>query len=319
MPHRAVRRIFGEPERGRLVPHHLLTGWTGRLEIAWTFERERLVVIGAGWFRVEEQQEAAPRRAVAAVHRRRPGPAQAGQARPPLLAAEIVRRGAGRLPVLPGSSLKGAVRQAYELLSPSCVPGNRDACRVRPKDDRSPQLCPACSLFGAPGVGGRLAFGEATPVGPDAAQRVGLVAVPTAWAPRRPAPGAVRVYGQGKAVGQDGSSAPAPEQTWAAWGEFRSRLRVVNASDKELGLLFAALGLGAEGPSVRVGRKKFHGFGAARVAVVGAERHYSELERIHLDKDEAAAWASDLAGRALADPQRREAWEALHEALRAGG
>jgi CRISPR/Cas system CSM-associated protein Csm3 (group 7 of RAMP superfamily) len=49
--------------------------------------------------------------------------------------------------IVPGSSLKGVARSYAEALSPSCVPGELDACA---SGDR---LCPACAIFGAAGHG----------------------------------------------------------------------------------------------------------------------------------------------------------------------
>jgi hypothetical protein len=234
---------------------------------------------------------------------------------PPEILAEIVRRGSDGVPVLPGSSLKGAVRQVYELLTASCRLVRREACRVKPKD-HEPRVCPACSLFGAAGLGGRLGFGEAEPVS-GAQQGPRIVKTPVAWQPRRWEEGTVRVYDRQKAVGEDRAPAREVEPTWAVAGRFRSRLRLVNASGEELGLLFASLGLGAPSPSIRLGGKKYHGLGAVDVLLERSVRSHPTREV--LEGPDLSAWAGRLVQQWVeAVKPRRDAWEALHEALRAG-
>ena len=153
MAFEAIPRAYLEVTRGAFVPHsRFLDGrWSGVLEVVWTIDAAHPVVIGAGWFGLESGMTY--KGASLGPHAKKPPPQK-----PPEIVAEIVRRGSGRVPVLPGSSLKGALRQVYELLTPSCQLVRGEACRARAKD-ASPQVCPACSLFGAAGLGGRFVFG----------------------------------------------------------------------------------------------------------------------------------------------------------------
>lgn len=246
MAHEALRPAFPGPERQAAVSHarYERSRFTGVLHLSWRIPRAHPVAIGAGWLDLFMP----------------PG-------KPEAPIADIARRGDERLAVLPGSSLKGAVRQVYELLTPSC---RLDlACRVD-ADEARPRICPACSLFGAGGLAGRAAFGEAVPASDDAAE-VLAVPVPTAWPPRKWQPRTVRAYDLDRAVDRQGAARPTPEWTWAVAGSFASRLRLTNASLEELGLLFAALGVGAAGAGIRLGGKRFHGLGAASVTVERAD------------------------------------------------
>lgn len=115
----------------------------------------------------------------------------------------------------------------------------------------------------------------------------------------------------------DGKPAPDAESVWTIWGDFDSEVRLVNASDEELGLLFAALGVGAPSPMVRLGGKKYHGFGAADVELLGAAQAHPE--RISIEPAAVKTWAEGLARRAITGVEaRRIAWEDLHTVMSRG-
>lgn len=321
MAHKAVAKAFpGPPAKTSFVPRNVFLPdrWTGRVDLELVFTQAAPLVVGAG--RHDHYVKETPRRLQKVrlgrklIVREEPGTKEQ------FLIAEIVRRGKDQVPVLPGSSLKGALRQVYELLTPSCEPGQRGgrSCSARPRD-ADPEVCPACSLFGAMGVAGRLGVQEAEPsTGPESVKTL-IRRVPTAWEAQRPVPGSYRFYDPQRAAGRDREPRPEVEATWAAWGRFRTHLRLVNASPDELGLLFASLGIGQDGaaPSLRVGGKKFHGFGGAQVRVLAARQTHPE--RRQWTGEEAAAWAVALRDAALDhEPPRREAWEALRGALAAG-
>lgn len=312
MAHSAIRPAYstGDPRRGPLVPHDRWDPerWTGLLELHWVIPKEHPVVIGAGWQRVEEDRRVAPRRTVGGL--RIGGEPEIRRS----LVAEIVRRGNRQTPVLPGSSLKGAVRQVYELLTPSCILGlhrKSARCQVTSKQIHG-KLCPACSLFGALGYAGRLAFGEATPL----PKQLFLTKkqVPNAWGKQKPVKGHVRVYDLSPDRDQNDELRKTPETTRAVAGLFKSRVRVVNASKEELGILLLAAGLKApSSPGLRLGGKKFHGLGAVTPKLVIADEYHPHYRRF--ENEVLAAWAGPLVGAALEDEERRRAWEALHAAI----
>ncbi len=310
MPNRKIRRAYDGVEKQAFVPQHRFDPFgdgrgTGWIRVRWRIDPQHPVVIGAGWYELDKPKvfvrsydpSLGPRR----VSKR---PLASPQ---PEVVAEIVRRGPERMPVLPGSSLKGAVRQVYELLTPSCQQGYDSLCRVKASDS-SPEICPACSLFGTGGLGGRLAFGEAEPA--DAAWRQALpkVRTPTPWDPTKFEARTLKVYSQAKGEREE------IEHSWSVSGHFASRLKYVNASDRELGLLFASLGLGAGSPMLRLGGKKYHGMGGVDVTIESIEQRYpAEISRTG---EEAEEWAQGLASLALRENTGcKRAWDELHAAL----
>lgn len=294
MGHKAIRPAYGDQidTRGRFVPHDrfLPNRWTGVVEVRWKIDPAHPVVIGAGWFARETTEHG------------------------PEVVAEIVRTDPERTPVLPGSSLKGAVRQIYELLTPSCRLERGQACRVSPRHTH-PRVCPACSLFGAAGLGGRLAFGEARPEVEGWRDHLRVVQTPAAWQPRHAPRGTVKVYNLGKSTEPDGQPRREKERTWCVAGDFRSRLRLVNASDEELGILFAALGLGSVKARLRLGGKKFHGLGAVEVELVEARETHPQ--RRSLTGPDATAFARGRTDQALEPEERRRTWDAVQKAAAA--
>jgi hypothetical protein len=124
----------------------------------------------------------------------------------------------------------------------------------------------------------------------------------------------VRVYDLRKDVARPGEPPRESERIWTIWGDFESDLRLLNAADDELGVLFAALGFTGASPMIRLGGKKYDGLGAVDVALGGAREACPE--RRTLDPAAAQSWAEELAGKALdASPERRPTWEALHAVL----
>lgn len=287
MAYEPILPVTLEVERGVPVPQSrfLRDRWTGILHLRWTIDPAHPVAVGAG----------------------RLGLHSPSRARPAELIAEIVRRGADRLPVIPGSSIKGAVRQVYEIFTPSC--------RLDPACSVQHGVCPACSLFGAAGLAGRVAFGEAEPAVAAGGRPPLPIAekVPVARLPRIAREGTVRFYDSRPMKTREGDDAPCVEWTWAVAGTFRSSLRLWNASRREIGLLLVALGVGARGPSLRVGGKKFHGLGAARIAVEKAERLHGELPLPSPLFSLVQEMFRDSTGESLKEPTR--VWNELHFCL----
>jgi hypothetical protein len=280
MGHEAIHPASPEPRQSPVLLDRL-TGWTGVLEVHLKATREHPLVIGSGLLLLES----VPR------------------TRRTDLVADVVRRGPNQVPVLPGSSLKGAVRQVYELLTGSCGLPEGKGCN--PRDP----VCPACSLFGTLGLAGRVSLGEATPLEGDYEIR----RTPTPWLAQKPVEETTRVYDQKKAVSLDGPREEI-ESTLAIWGTFLFGLRLMNASDDELGLLFASLGIGAPSPMLRLGGKKYHGFGAVDVGITYALQMYPG--RKILENPQLQDWVHERTEQAFRQtPERRAVWEALHDRL----
>ena len=198
-----------------------------------------------------------------------------------VVVAQGTRR--GRVHILPGSSLKGAVRSLVEALSPSCVrvTGGRSRkalpAPLAPCSDAD-RLCPACRLFGMSGrgkenYGGQVSVEDAVMV---SGQPV-LVRTPLLWAPARSPRGLPERYMAGdRAVGRKfyfhGTPARGTDARIAAGSGsvFETRIHFENLTEGELGLLLAALGQHPGYPFLlKVGAGKPVGMGSLEVHLRG--------------------------------------------------
>ncbi len=86
--------------------------------------------------------------------------------------------------VIPGSSLKGAVRAVLEAISNSCVSQRHRSESVRSTHvlcDSDGPVCPACRLFGSTRRRGRVHFSDAVPVGDVKGE---VIKIAELWPPR---------------------------------------------------------------------------------------------------------------------------------------
>ena len=177
--------------------------------------------------------------------------------------------------LIPGSSIKGAVRSIVEAITRSCVrvtrvktqliPGEYAPCNRREEHKRSDgkkELCLACRLFGAQDYQGHVSFEDAVaPRGSASA-----VGTPPLWSPLGGGEEAKRYkrYGElpqrylddttRKARGRKfyyHRSVPSKEQTQRAFDtriciksgtELPLRIHFLNLSEAEMGVLLTALG-----------------------------------------------------------------------------
>jgi len=186
-------------------------------------------------------------------------------------------------PVLPGASLKGALRSLVEAISPSCVavsagatrfavPGNLRRCAQAEK------LCPACRLFGMSGSGQENYLGQVS-VEDAVLEDGGLVIVrtPLLWAPARGRRGLPARYlagrqARGRKFYYHSQPAAGPDARIAVriGSKLRTRLHFENLTPGELGLLIAALGQHPGYPFFpKVGAAKPVGLGSVEVFVDG--------------------------------------------------
>ena len=269
---------------------------SGVFDLTWTIRETSPVVIGSGEVEVARNNR---------------------------LIAGHVRRENG-MPVLPGTSLKGAVRQLYEMLTPSCDPTNRKAPPDRRACDIKPhhqvlRLCPACAMFGAGGFAGRVSFGEARPLSREAV-RIDVREAVVGHTPGRDRWGHYKLYGRARRGGRrsgpprrDGQRTVEPVE--CVMGTFTSKLKLVNVTDREIGLLVGAMRAWGTPFSVMLGGRKYDGFGEA-IVVLSRWREKAPQRR-ELDEAECKAWAwNDLfVEHALTHPDCGEAWERIQNAL----
>ncbi len=192
-------------------------------------------------------------------------------------------QGSQRVPVLPGSSLKGALRSLVEALSPSCIAVSSGATRFaipRPlaRCSQVESLCPACRLFGMSGAGrdnylGQVSIEDAVLV-PDQGG-LALVRTPLLWAPARGRSGLPKRYlkgpvAKGRKVYLPSRPATGPDARLVlkTGSVLKTALHFENLSPAELGLLIIALGLHPEYRFLpKIGAGKPVGLGSVEVAV----------------------------------------------------
>lgn len=191
------------------------------------------------------------------------------------------------VPVVPGTSIKGAVRAVFEALTPSCEVFDRGACRV----GRPPiQLCPACAVFGAAGLRGRVGFDEARAT----TYEVQVIEVPQRYshqhAPR-----------QGRRLYTPGTEHPEPAtrellECLSGGSRLSTRLTTSGAPGWALGLITIVLGLGPWGlPHLRLGGGKNRGMGIVTVQITGGRVAASRADLIvrrtgPVDEEAVAGW-----------------------------
>jgi CRISPR/Cas system CSM-associated protein Csm3 (group 7 of RAMP superfamily) len=178
--------------------------------------------------------------------------------------AQEVARAAGT-PVIPGSGIKGAVRNLYELLSFSCDPFARhDRCKAN-------FCCDACSLFGLLSRTGRVGFDDAKPAEAQSV-RVEVRDIPTPWTPQKPA-GDVSLYDfqEAKQFDRDRKvfvKSPKDLSREVFTGTFETSMTFWNVTQEELGRLLLSMGISADdatGFFLRLGGVKYDGKGAVKV------------------------------------------------------
>lgn len=175
--------------------------------------------------------------------------------------------------IIPGSSLKGAVRGLAELLSPSCMAVVDDRSyrkRCFATKQRPPlSLCPACGIFGAPGYYGRVGIEDA-PVDKGFTRLIEQIDHRTEARRFGPSPDRERAFSYRKLYSRD----PA-QQTWYREKERLEVLRGVTAEvllyfrqlrEWELGLLTLSLGIAPEHEfAFKLGGGKNRGMGLVKL------------------------------------------------------
>lgn len=166
----------------------------------------------------------------------------------------------GRVVVVPGSSVKGAVRAVVEALTPSCDRLSRErgaSCR-----DAS-ALCPACATFGAPGWRATVAFSDLLPTEPVNTQ---VRRVAQRFSHRHAARKGRRLYGLR-------SEEPLPDAAEAleclpSGARLRGEVFFEGVTEVLAGVTTLALGLAPHGlPLLRLGAGKNRGLAQARVTL----------------------------------------------------
>lgn len=193
-----------------------------------------------------------------------------------------IKRGGQPMYILPGSSLKGAIRSVVEALSLSCVrvTGWQSRGTIPPRlkaCSRVDKLCPACRLFGMTGGRRDSYLGQVQlQDGLPQVENLVLVRTPLLWAPARSRRGLPGRYQAGRdAKGRKfyyhGITAKGPDTRLAAGpgSVFGVQVDFANLTAGEMGLLLTALGQHPQWPFLlKIGAAKPVGLGSVAVEVI---------------------------------------------------
>jgi len=192
------------------------------------------------------------------------------QASKPVREADAVRRRY----LIPGSSLKGAVRSIVEAITRSCIRITQS--RHRPYIPQGyggcmsvNDLCIACRLFGAQDYQGHVSFEDA--VAPKGS--LVLLGTPLLWTPARGGHGLPpRYLERDRAKGRKfyrharPPSGVDPRACIKSGAELPLRIHFLNLSETELGVLLTALGQHPDHPfPIKLGGGKPVGLGSVQV------------------------------------------------------
>ncbi len=230
----------------------------------------------------------------------------------PLIKA-FVRSGGVR--VIPGSTLKGAVRSVIEAITPSTVgkvgrrtqipsflrePGSGSRHESNGVDKKKApvanQLSPADRLFGVMDYLGQVRFSD----GRQIDDLVELIRVPSLFAPRAQGPALGRkFYKHGRPAQGNTPCEAAPINS-----RFGFRCDFDNLTDAELGVLLIALGQGEPALHLKLGGGKPACYGSVRIDVTALKLRRAIVED-YLDWEgtEADVAPAPLIATALADRQ----------------
>ena len=176
--------------------------------------------------------------------------------------------------LIPGSSIKGAVRSLVEAITRSCIRITQG--RHRPYIPQGyggcmsvNDLCIACRLFGAQDYQGHVSFEDA--VAPRGS--LVLLGTPLRWTPARGGRGLPpRYLERDRAKGRKfyrharPPSGADPRACIKSGAELPLRIHFLNLSEAELGVLFTALGLHPDHPfPIKLGGGKPVGLGSVQV------------------------------------------------------
>lgn len=171
--------------------------------------------------------------------------------------------------VMPGSSLKGAIRSVLEAISESCV--SKVSYQVRravPRDfsecRQKNRLCVACRMFGAMGFQGNIAIQDA----PHIEGEIGTEYVPELYAPGRYQRRMRDIPGRKFYMHGEVASGETPVEACKKGSKFRFVIQVDNLKKSEWGLLFTALGHHPEHPfKLKIGGAKPVCFGSIDIQI----------------------------------------------------
>lgn len=190
--------------------------------------------------------------------------------------------------VIPGSSLKGAIRSVVEAFTESCVckvsyqvrravPRDFSECR---RTSNNSELCVACRMFGAMGFQGNISIQDA----PHIDGNIGTEKVPELYSPRGSQRRMRNVPGRKFYMHGEVATGNTPVEACKKGSIFRFVIQVDNLKKSEWGLLFTALGHHPEHPfKLKIGGAKPVCFGSINFQI-------SEIKTEEQSRDRYLNW-----------------------------
>jgi len=202
--------------------------------------------------------------------------------------------------VIPGTSIKGAVRSVLEAISNSCVSQTRrgEGHFVTHKRCEfgleKTNLCPACKLFGTTGYAGRASFFDAHPEKSD----IEIVKIHELFPPRINE--GKRKFYQNKKFNPVRNKRQEKNYRFVEavkkGSKFKSALSFQNIEKRELALLLYAMGIGQD-YMIKIGGAKPRCFGTVRFIPTAIKLWADPLARVEEKSDrELGDFISDVLG-----------------------
>ena len=229
--------------------------------------------------------------------------------------------------VIPGSSLKGAIRSVAEAVSESCV--CKVSGRIRrsiPRDfaecRRKGHLCVACRMFGAMGFQANISIQDA----PQTAGQIVTKSVPELFMPGRYQRRGQGIPGRKFYMHGEVASGDTPVEACEVGSKFRFVAQVDNLTQAEWGLLFTALGHHHEYPfKLKIGGAKPVCFGSIDIQIEDVQVEEQTRDR-YLDwnvesvsakiGEQLEAWKRECTNRATGPIIKQNLLTELAEILR---
>lgn len=211
--------------------------------------------------------------------------------------------------VIPGSSLKGAIRSVAEAISESCVcKVSRRIRRDVPRDfaecRRKERLCVACRMFGAMGFQANIAIQDA----PKTDGQIVTMSVPELFAPGRYQRRMQGIPGRKFYMHGEVAAGDTPVEACAVGSKFRFVAQVDNLTLAEWGLFFTALGHHHEHPfKLKIGGVKPACFGSIDI----------QIQQIHVQEQTRERYLDwNVQSQSAMTDEPLEAWkrECTHQA-----
>lgn len=202
--------------------------------------------------------------------------------------------------VIPGSSLKGAIRSVVEAISESCV--SKVSYQVRRAMPRwfsecrqKDNLCVACRMFGAMGFQGNISIQDA----PKTEGNIVTEHVPELYAPGRGQRRMRDVLGRKFYMHGEVASGDTPVEACEKESTFSFVLQVDNLRKSEWGLLFTALGHHPNHSfKLKIGGAKPVCFGSIDIQIEEIQVQEQTRDRyLHWDATQDAAMTNEQFGK----------------------